>query len=64
MESKRDVSYQYALGVALADPQEAAAYLAAVIELNDQPTLLIALREIAKAHGMADIVSRADLSHS
>ena len=61
MKSKRHVSYNDVLGAALTDPQEAAAYLAAVIELNDQPTLLLALREVAKAHGMADIARRADM---
>ena len=61
MKSKRHVSYNDALTAALTDPQEAAAYLAAVIELNDQPTLLLALREVAKAHGMADIARRADM---
>ena len=35
MESRRHVSYNDALGAALIDPQEAAAYLSAVIELND-----------------------------
>ena len=44
MESRRHVSYNDALSAALTDPQEAAAYLAAVIQLNDQPTLLLALR--------------------
>ena len=61
MKSKRHVSYNDALAAALTDPQEAASYLAAVIELNDQPTLLLALREVAKAHGMADIARRADM---
>ena len=61
MESRRHVSYNDALGAALIDPHEAAAYLAAVIEINDQPTLLLALREVVKARGMADIARRADM---
>ena len=54
MKSKRHVSYDDALGVALTDPHEAAAYLSAVIELKDQPTLLLAMREVWKARGMTD----------
>ena len=61
MSAARDISYDDHLGEALKDPQEAAAYLAAVIELGDQGTLLQALRQVAKAHGMAEIGRRADL---
>ena len=43
---------------------EAAAFLGAVIELDDPAALLLALRQVANAHGMADVARRAapDLS--
>ena len=57
----RDVSYEASLVDALTDPEEAAAYLAEVIAMQDQPALLLALRHVAKAHGMAEIARRAQL---
>lgn len=59
--SARDGSYEDWLVDSLKDPEEAAAYLGAVIELQDQPTLLLALRQVAKAHGMATVAKRADV---
>lgn len=61
MSGHRDKSYDDALFQSLQDPAEAAAYLDAVLELDDQPALLIALRQVAKAHGMAEVARRADL---
>ena len=49
----RDKSYEEATLQALTDPIEAAAYVEAVIELDDPAALLVALRQVAKAHGMA-----------
>lgn len=46
---------------ALTDPDEAAAYLDAVMELEDQAALLVALRHVAAAYGMAEVARRADL---
>jgi DNA-binding phage protein len=53
MNAPRDVSYDDYLNTSLTDPSEAAAYLNAAIELEDTPALLLALRQVAKAHGMA-----------
>ena len=57
----RDKRYDESLGAALRDPVEAAAYLEAVIEMDDPAALLLALRQVAKAHGMAEVARRAEL---
>lgn len=57
----RDRNYDESLSTALLDPVEAAAFLDAVIELDDPAALLLALRQVANAHGMADVARRADL---
>lgn len=57
----RDKSYEDGLIQSLADPQEAAAYLDAVMELEDPAALTLALRQVAKAHGMAEVARRADM---
>ncbi|CAM3814489.1 addiction module antidote protein [Polynucleobacter antarcticus] len=59
--SKRDKSYETSLLEALTDPKEAAAYLDAVMELEDQGAMLIALRQVAKANGMAEVARSASL---
>lgn len=61
MNAPRDVSYDDYLTASLTDPTEAAAYLDAVMELEDAPALLLALRQVAKAHGMAEVARRADV---
>ncbi|WP_036595319.1 addiction module antidote protein [Ottowia thiooxydans] len=61
MIAPRDVSYQSYLTESLKDPQEAAAYVEAVLELDDPAALLVALRQVAKAHGMAEVARRADV---
>lgn len=61
MTAPRDVSYQSYLIESLKDPQEAAAYVEAVLELDDPAALLVALRQVAKAHGMAEVARRADV---
>lgn len=61
MNAPRDVSYDDYLSASLTDPVEAAAYLDAVMELTDHTALLLALRQIAKAHGMAEVARRADV---
>ena len=61
MNAPRDVSYQVYLTASLADPVEAAAYVEAVLGLDDPAALLVALRQVAKAHGMADVARRADV---
>lgn len=61
MNAPRDKSYADAIGAGLTDPLEAAAYLDAVMELEDATALLVALRHVAKAHGMAEVARRADV---
>lgn len=61
MNTEFDKSFFTSLEAALTDPTEAAAYIDAAMELNDLATLLVALRHVAKAHGMAEIARRADV---
>ena len=61
MNAPRNVSYQDYLIESLKDPAEAAAYVEAVLEMEDPAALLVALRHVAKAHGMADVARRADV---
>ena len=57
----RDKRFDESLGAALFDAVEAAAYLEAVLEMDDPAALLLALRQVAKAHGMAEEARRAEL---
>jgi probable addiction module antidote protein len=59
MSTPRDVSFDDYMGEALKDPAEAAAYIEAVMEMDDSTALLVALRHVAKAHGMAQVARRA-----
>jgi probable addiction module antidote protein len=59
MTAPRDTSYDNYMGESLKDPTEAAAYIEAVMELDDPAALLVALRHVAKAHGMAEVARRA-----
>ena len=61
MNAPRTVSYQDYLLESLKDPHEAAAYMDAALELEDPAALLLALRQVAKAHGMAEVARRADV---
>ena len=61
MNAPRSVSYQNNLVESLRDPAEAAAYVEAALELDDPAALLVALRQVAKAHGMADVARRAEV---
>ena len=61
MNAPRNVSYQGYVLESLKDPEEAAAYVEAVLELDDSAALLLALRQVAKAHGMAEVARRADV---
>ena len=61
LNAPRNVSYQDYLLESLKDPVEAAAYVEAALELEDPAALLVALRQIAKAHGMVDVARRADV---
>lgn len=56
-------SYQRDLIEALKDPSEAAAYLNAAIEEGDRAAFLLALRNVAEAHGgMTTIAEKAHLN--
>jgi probable addiction module antidote protein len=61
MNAPRDKSYDESLTKALQDPAEAAAYIEAVMELDDPKTFLVALRQVASAHGMTEVARRADV---
>lgn len=61
MNALRDKSYDESLRESLRDPIEAAAYVEAVMELDDPAALLVALRHVAGAHGMAEVARRADV---
>lgn len=52
MNAPRNVSYQAYLLESLKDPQEAAAYMNAALELEDPAALLLALQQVA-AQGIA-----------
>ena len=61
MNAPRDKGDEASLVQGLKDPEEAAAYLDAAMELEDSAALLLALRHVAKAHGMAEVARRADV---
>ena len=50
MNAPRDKSYEQTLFPLLKDPQEAAAYVEAVMDLDDPAALLVALRHVANFH--------------
>ena len=60
MTAPREVSFNDYMVKSMKDPI-AAAYVVAVIELDDPAALLVALRHVAKAHGMAEVARRADV---
>lgn len=47
--------YETSLKTALMDPEEAAAYLDSALEENNQEVFLLALRDIAEAHGFSKV---------
>ena len=61
MNAPRHTSYEESLLPLLTEPREAAAYIEAVLELDDPAALLVALRQVAKAHGMAEVARRANM---
>lgn len=61
MNAPRDASWDDHMAEALKDPAEAAAYLDAVLAMDDPDALPVALRHVARAHGMAEISRRAEL---
>jgi probable addiction module antidote protein len=61
MTVPRDASFDDYIVKTMKNPVEAAAYIEAEIELDDPAALLVALRQVAKAHGMAEVARRADV---
>ena len=61
MNAPRDASFDDYIVKTMKDPVEAAAYIEAAMELDDPAALLVALRHVAKAHGMAEVARRADV---
>jgi probable addiction module antidote protein len=60
---KKSIGYQEILIESLKDPKEAAAYVEAAIEDGDPELLLVALRNVAKAHGgMTEVARKAHLN--
>ena len=63
MAKKKTTTYQEDLIEALKDPREAAAYLNAAMEEGDRELFLLALRNVAEAHGgMAAVSEKAKLN--
>jgi probable addiction module antidote protein len=62
MTAPRDVSFEDYMIESMKDPTEAAAYIEAAIDLEDPTALLLALRHVAKAHGMAEVARRAEVA--
>jgi probable addiction module antidote protein len=61
--AKKTTTYQEDLIKALKDPREAAAYLSAAMEEDDRALFLLALRNVAEAHGgMAAVSEKAKLN--
>lgn len=61
--AKKTTAYQEDLIEALKDPREAAAYLNAAMEEGDRALFLLALRNVAEAHGgMAAVSEKAKLN--
>ncbi len=56
------VPYEDGLRSALADPEEAAAYLNAALEESDQAVFLMALRDVAEAYGLGAVAQEAQLN--
>jgi len=55
--ARKTTTYQEDLVEALKNPREAAAYLSAAMEEGDQALFLLALRNVAEAHGGMAVVS-------
>ena len=61
MNAPRDASFEDYMVKTMKDPVEAAAYIEAAMELDDPAALLVALRQVAKAHSMAEVARRAEV---
>ncbi|MBI5826875.1 MAG: putative addiction module antidote protein [Deltaproteobacteria bacterium] len=61
--TKKNTSYQEDLIEALKDPREAAVYLNAAIEDGNKEVFLLAMRNVAQAHGgMSAIAKKAHIN--
>ncbi len=61
-KAKRTKEYEESLVESLKDPKEAAAYLNAhLTDDTSEALFLLALRDVAKAHGFSEIASQAAL---
>ena len=60
--TKPSVSYEQGLKEALADPEEAAAYLNAALEDGSQDVFLLALRDVAYARGLRQLARETSLN--
>jgi probable addiction module antidote protein len=61
--TKKITTYQEDLIEALKDPREAAAYLNVAMEEDDRSVFLLALRNVAEAHGgMTSVAGKARLN--
>jgi probable addiction module antidote protein len=61
MSAPRHVNYDETLLKVLKNPVEAAAFIEAVIEMEDPAALVVALRKVAQAHGMAEVARHASV---
>ena len=59
MSALRDASFDDYIVQTMKDPVEAAAYIEAAKELGDPAALLVALRQVVKAQGMAEVARPA-----
>lgn len=55
----KSVAYREGLIESLKNPEEAAAYINAALEEGDEKLLLVALRDVAEAHGMTAVARKA-----
>ena len=60
--TRTHIDYEAVLQADLADPLEAAAYLNAALEDGTQDVFLMALRDIAKAHGLTRLARETSLN--
>lgn len=60
--SKVTAKYENGLKEALLNPAEAAAYLDAALEENDQEVFLLALRDVAEARGFSQMAQDTQLN--
>ncbi|MCX5733055.1 MAG: putative addiction module antidote protein [candidate division NC10 bacterium] len=60
--TKPSVGYEQGLKEALADPEEAAAYLNAALEDGSQDVFLLALRDVANARGLTHLARETSLN--